>query len=573
MDRITEKSLNIIASRHEGIRQSDLWKLLKINFRECSKITRALAAHGFIRRQEVILDGIIKTYLLTLALPVHPRQLRRITRAYRDILGIPSLYDLIQNHRLIVDGHVVRGMDDIGTGPCRILAGPLRDILVNDLKNGGCSFRDLADRHTISFVDIRNEIKSLIHSDLPLEQGCLVGRSGHRRHMRSKGSEHVYRLIPIPVKARVFDPFLGFSLLDWTRFLALPGDEPRLVPVPGVIAAYRDLVSTVFGIMSETIEAFLARNNCIFVSSTFGPVPVLTRSTAYQDIFASFTGRDVQAPQIQLSDAEVERGIREIEAFILHEPVSLTGIQQHVLALSDMLRLCRNDGNGRYLDRLESINEQFFRKLFCPDSLVPIHARGGNPVERIGITLPWTIQGSGDRDIVFDAPSGTVSISGEYLGEGRFILLRKTRTTTSLVHATPVPGLFSDIIPTNKGRACFLEVRADGPWSLRFTSPSFETAGMLPFRILGQGRQVTDPFIMPVGGKIISVSHYGSGRIVVLLRNNENNVIIPVFEGKGPQEISRTIRNGRLRIGWLDVHAQGNWRIIVKNELNVNPES
>ena len=377
MDRITEKSLNIIASRPEGIRQSDLWKLLKINFRECSKITRALAAHGFIRRQEVILDGIIKTYLLTLALPVRPQQLCRIARAYRDIPGTPSLYDLIQNRRLIVEGRVVRGMDDIGTGSCRILAGPLRDILVNDLKNGGCSFRDLADRHTISFMDIRNEIKSLILSDLPLGQGYVIGRSGHRRHTGSKGSEYVYRLIPVPVKARVFDPFLGFSLLDWIRFLALPGDEPRLVPVPGVIVAYRDLVNTVFGIPSETIEAFLARNNCIFVSSTFGPVPVLTRSTAYQDIFASFTGRDDPALQLQLSDAEVERKIREIEAFILHEPVSLTGIQQHVLALSDMLRLCRNDGNGRCLDRLESINEQFFRKLFCPDSLVPGHARGG----------------------------------------------------------------------------------------------------------------------------------------------------------------------------------------------------
>lgn len=60
MDEITENSLNILASHPEGIRQSDLWKLVKINFRECSRITRALAAQGFIHRREVILDGIIK---------------------------------------------------------------------------------------------------------------------------------------------------------------------------------------------------------------------------------------------------------------------------------------------------------------------------------------------------------------------------------------------------------------------------------------------------------------------------------------------------------------------------------
>lgn len=443
---------------------------------------------------------------------------------------------------------------------------------MNDLKNGDCSFRDLADRHTIFVVDIRNEIKSLIHSDLFLEQGHVIGRSAHRMPTSVKGFGYTYRLIPIPVKARVFDPFLGFSLLDWTLFLALPGNEPRLVPVPEVIVAYRDLVNTIFGIPYETIEAHLARNNCIFVSSMFGPVPVLTRSAAYQEIFASLTGRDELALPLQLRDAEVERRIREIEAFILHGPGPLAGIQQHVLALSDMLWSCRNDERSRCLDRLESVNEQFFRTLFCPASPAPGQIRDSRPVEQTETVLPCTIQGSGDRDIVCDAPSGTVFISGEYLGVGRFILLRKTRTTTSLVHATPLPGPFSEMIPTSKGRVCFLKVRADGPWSLRLISPSLGTARPLPYRILGQDRQVTEPFIMPVGGNIFSVSHYGSGRIIVMLRNSESTAIIPVFEGKGPQEISRTIRNDRLRIGWLDVHAQGNWRIIVENELDAHPE-
>jgi hypothetical protein len=572
MDRITEKSLSIIASHPEGIRQSDLWKLLKISHRDCSKISRALADRGFIRRQEVRLDGIIKTFLLTLALPLGPRQFRGIIRAYRDIPGTPSLDDLIRNRRLITRGRIVQSLDDIGTGPWHILDGPLTEVLVNDLKNGDCSFRDLANRHHLPVEDIRSEIRSLIHSDLFLEQGYVISRSGHRIRTGTKGFGYTYRLISLSVKARVFDPFLGFSLLDWTRFLALPGGEPHLVPVHEVIVAYRDLVHAISAIPYETIDAYLSRNDYVFISSAFGPLPVLTRSTAYHEIIASLTGGDETPLPPPLRDDEMEREIRKIEAFILHRPRSLTGIRQTVLALFELLRSCRNDDTGRWPGRLESLNEQFFRALFCPDSPVPGQARDGSPVERTEITLPKTIQGSGDRDIVCNALSGTITVSGEYSGAGRFILFRKTRISTSLIHATPEPGPFSGMIPTSRGRECFLEVRADGPWSLRLTSPSFETAGVLPFRILGQGRQITDPFILTVGGKIFSISNYSQGQITVLLRNSESNAIIPVFEGNGPQEISTTIRNDRLCIGWLDVHAQGNWRIIGENEPGPDPD-
>jgi hypothetical protein len=238
-----------------------------------------------------------------------------------------------------------------------------------------------------------------------------------------------------------------------------------------------------------------------------------------------------------------------------------------------MMRFCRNGERNRYLDTLESVNEKFFRKLFCAGSTVSGQTQDNRPVERTETILPITLHGSGDRDILFEAPSATVFIAGEYTGEGRFFLLRHTGTTITIIHATSAPDSFSEMFIAKQGQACLLEVRAIGPWSLRLSSPSLEQAKTLPFRILGQDRQVTEPFILTAGKKKLSISHYGAGRIVIMLRNSESTATIPVLDGRGPQEISRTIQNNRLRIGWLDVHAHGNWRIMIEEEPGADPES
>lgn len=572
MDEITKKSLHIIASYPEGIHQADLWKHLNINHRICSRIVRGLAAEGFIRRSEVKIEGIIKTYLLTPVLPISLKQLDEIICAYHDVKGNPGLDHLIGNHQLVLKDRIVKSMDDLGTGPYRILKRPLREILINDLQKERCSIDDLADRHTLSQDDIRHEIVLLIRSEHLLEQGYVIGRSGHRRRTKTQSSRCMYSLIPVPVKARIFDPFLGFSLLDWTRYLALPENELHLVPVHEVLAAYRDLIHTISGIPYTTIEAYLSKYHCIFIGSTFGPVPVLTRSAAYRKIFVSLTRRDNPELQVSLSDREMERKIREIEAFVIHPPDNLTEIQQHVLALSYMLRSCRKDENSQYLDRLEFLNEQFFRILFHSDRPVPGQTTDSHPVELTKTALPVAIQGSGDRDILFESHYGTVVIRGEYTGNGRFFLLRRTRVATSLIHATPSPDSFSDMISLKKERGCSLAVRAAGPWSLQFSSPSLETAKNLPLCILGQDHQVTEPFILTAGKKILSVNHYGSGRIVVKLQRSDGPKILPILDVRGPKEISQTIQNNRLCIGWLAVYAHGNWQITVENDPCAHPE-
>ncbi|MFY9195009.1 MAG: MarR family transcriptional regulator [Methanoculleus sp.] len=58
-----EEALKIIQSQRQGVLQSELWKILGIDSRKCSRIVKRLLDAGLIDRVEYRSDGI-KTYLL-----------------------------------------------------------------------------------------------------------------------------------------------------------------------------------------------------------------------------------------------------------------------------------------------------------------------------------------------------------------------------------------------------------------------------------------------------------------------------------------------------------------------------
>jgi len=59
-----EEALKVIQSHRQGVLQSELWKLLDIDSRKCSRIVKRLLDAGLIERVEFRSDGI-KTYMLT----------------------------------------------------------------------------------------------------------------------------------------------------------------------------------------------------------------------------------------------------------------------------------------------------------------------------------------------------------------------------------------------------------------------------------------------------------------------------------------------------------------------------
>ena len=58
-----EKALRIIQSSPEGVLQSELWKLLGVDSRKCSRIVKKLLDSGLVERIEFKGDGI-KTFTL-----------------------------------------------------------------------------------------------------------------------------------------------------------------------------------------------------------------------------------------------------------------------------------------------------------------------------------------------------------------------------------------------------------------------------------------------------------------------------------------------------------------------------
>lgn len=63
MPSIEDEALSIIQSRPDGVLQSELWKLLNIDSRKCSRVVKKLSDAGLIDRLEYREEGL-KTYLL-----------------------------------------------------------------------------------------------------------------------------------------------------------------------------------------------------------------------------------------------------------------------------------------------------------------------------------------------------------------------------------------------------------------------------------------------------------------------------------------------------------------------------
>ncbi len=63
MTNSVDEGLKIIQSRPEGVLQSDLWKILEVDSRKCSRIVKKLLDTGLIERIEFRKDGI-KTFVL-----------------------------------------------------------------------------------------------------------------------------------------------------------------------------------------------------------------------------------------------------------------------------------------------------------------------------------------------------------------------------------------------------------------------------------------------------------------------------------------------------------------------------
>ena len=77
----SEAALEYIKSHQEGVLQSDLWKVLKIDSRKCSRIVAKLLKEKQITREEESINGI-RTYRLCYADKSDSRRFRSLMAFY-----------------------------------------------------------------------------------------------------------------------------------------------------------------------------------------------------------------------------------------------------------------------------------------------------------------------------------------------------------------------------------------------------------------------------------------------------------------------------------------------------------
>jgi len=75
LSALQERALDLIGSRSDGLRQSELWRLLCIDSSKCSKVVSRMETAGLIRRERVTSSS---TYLIRLARPSSRNSCRHI---------------------------------------------------------------------------------------------------------------------------------------------------------------------------------------------------------------------------------------------------------------------------------------------------------------------------------------------------------------------------------------------------------------------------------------------------------------------------------------------------------------
>ena len=75
MTQSDDDALKVIQSKAEGVLQSDLWKILDVDSRKCSRIVKKLLDSGMIERNEYRKNGIKTFVLKATRRPVDPGQL------------------------------------------------------------------------------------------------------------------------------------------------------------------------------------------------------------------------------------------------------------------------------------------------------------------------------------------------------------------------------------------------------------------------------------------------------------------------------------------------------------------
>jgi len=350
MEDTIEKTLKIIDSQPEGILQCQLWKILQIDSRKCSRIIDYLLKNDQIIRKEYRKEGI-KTFLIKTK-KTNKQIFETIKRDYCSNHNC-SVEQLIKECRIIANGKILKSPDQYIIQSYYILDKPLNELIINDLMANYCPIPKLAKKYGIVGPGIFSEISRLMDSTTLFDQGFLLKHN----------SELSFKIVPIPVEAKIFDPFFGFSLLNWKELLVEFYDEIEILPKNENLIEYSQLISHLWGLPTYECYLYLSTKQLFFINSTFGPIPILFSKSIYNQISESLLESDNVGKRI-LSPKNIDKTLKKIDKQIKIGVNSVLEVENCIINLASLIKRCMNIQDPIVLEKVHFINERFFKELF-----------------------------------------------------------------------------------------------------------------------------------------------------------------------------------------------------------------
>jgi hypothetical protein len=123
-----------------------------------------------------------------------------------------------------------------------------------------------------------------------------------------------------------------------------------------------------------------------------------------------------------------------------------------------------------------------------------------------------------------------------------------------------------NIIGTEPGQH-YLQIEADGAWSIVIEQPRVSSAAALPQTLTGSGPDVLVPIDLTSGVAVFNMTHSGTSNFIVTLYADDGDYVdnlaneIGAYSGETSVTVNGGLFNASPGIHWVTVDADGDWTI------------
>jgi len=271
-----------------------------------------------------------------------------------------QIQDLIYSQQIISNGRLASDSKKFDPNSYRILERPFSQLLIDDLIAGSWTIEELASKYGVEKDDVRNILHPLMKNVAAFDGGYIPRRMA-LDDPEGNHNQYRYSYIPIPIQARIFDPTLGFSLLGWSDILK---DEVIIVNTPDEdqkIAYFKNLTSY-WEIPEDKILNYFNSEEMLFVDTVYGPLPLLTNQSLYQQMREKFT-EDANVLARKYGTRNLKTDYEYYRALLNQGPGSIPDLQYCVVTLCDTLNYCLSYDLPNEYKQFQEINRYLLKMI------------------------------------------------------------------------------------------------------------------------------------------------------------------------------------------------------------------